>query len=197
MDADSRLVRGTIWDSIRFNPIHANFNSGSIEQVSSVLLRSNVVTGATLMFRSELREHLMQFPSEWVHDGWLAWMIALHSRLVAVPETLIRYRVHKKQQVSIPRHPITDRLRRARLRGMDDCLETARQFEILLKYAKSHTAICSPQLRKGFEEKRDHLYFRAGLAGNRIKRWSQIGAERHAYRLYAQGWLSMFKDAFV
>jgi glycosyltransferase involved in cell wall biosynthesis len=68
---------------------------------SSTLLKHDVVTGATLMFRSSLRRYSSPIPASWVHDGWLAWMIALHARLGLVPEPLIEYRIHPGQQLGV------------------------------------------------------------------------------------------------
>lgn len=67
----------------------------------SVLMKHCVVCGATLMFRSSLRQHLPAIPQSWVHDAWLAWMIVLHSKLGFTPEILTEYRVHAGQQIGV------------------------------------------------------------------------------------------------
>jgi glycosyltransferase involved in cell wall biosynthesis len=61
---------------------------------TATLLKHDVVTGATLMFRSSMRRYCSPIPASWVHDGWIAWMIALHSRWTLIPEPLIDYRIH-------------------------------------------------------------------------------------------------------
>lgn len=68
---------------------------------TSTLLKHDVVTGATLMFRGSVRRYCSPIPGSWVHDGWLAWMIALHSRLTLIPEALIEYRIHAGQQLGV------------------------------------------------------------------------------------------------
>lgn len=67
----------------------------------ATLLKHDVVTGATLMFRGSIRRYCSPIPASWVHDGWLAWMIALHSRLTLIPEPLTEYRIHAGQQLGI------------------------------------------------------------------------------------------------
>lgn len=67
----------------------------------STLLKHDVITGATLMFRASIRRYCSPIPASWVHDGWLAWMIALHSKLNLIPEPLIEYRIHAGQQLGV------------------------------------------------------------------------------------------------
>ena len=68
---------------------------------SATLLKHDVVTGATLMFRASIRRYCSPIPASWVHDGWLAWMIALHSRLTLVLDPLVEYRIHSGQQLGV------------------------------------------------------------------------------------------------
>lgn len=74
---------------------------------TSTLLRHDTVTGATMMFRASLRRYCSPIPSSWVHDGWLAWMIALHSRWSLIPEPLIEYRIHAGQQLGVGASPLS------------------------------------------------------------------------------------------
>ena len=68
---------------------------------TATLLKHDIVTGATLMFRASMRKFCLPIPPSWVHDGWLAWMIALHSRLNLIPEPLTYYRIHQGQQLGV------------------------------------------------------------------------------------------------
>ncbi len=72
-------------------------------QAFSVEMEHNVVTGATLMFRADLRALAQPIPHDiyLIHDGWLALVAAAVSRLVFLPEPLILYRRHPNQQVGI------------------------------------------------------------------------------------------------
>ena len=53
------------------------------------------------MFRAAMRKYCLPIPTSWVHDGWLAWMIALHSRWSLIPEPLTEYRIHAGQQLGV------------------------------------------------------------------------------------------------
>lgn len=98
---------------------------------TSTLLKHDVVTGATLMFRATLRRYCSPIPSTWVHDGWLAWMIALHSRLALISEPLIEYRIHAGQQLGVGAHSAQSATATGETRRQHYA-RVARQFEDLL-----------------------------------------------------------------
>lgn len=64
-----------------------------------VLLRRNLVTGATVLLRRELAEASMPFPESWVHDEWLAMMSAVEQGLRLVPEPWLDYRQHAGNEI--------------------------------------------------------------------------------------------------
>lgn len=59
-----------------------------------VLLRRNLVTGATVVLRKDLADRAMPFPPSWVHDEWLAMMAAVEGGLRLVREPWLDYRQH-------------------------------------------------------------------------------------------------------
>ena len=99
---------------------------------TATLLKHDVVTGATLMFRASIRRYCSPIPASWVHDGWLAWMIALHSRLGLIAEPLIDYRVHAGQQLGVIEEQDTAARTQAETRRQF-YRRVARQFEDLLQ----------------------------------------------------------------
>lgn len=66
-----------------------------------VLLKYNVVTGATMVFRSRFRDVVLPIPSTWVHDAWIALLIAAVADLAIIRDPLIRYRQHAGQQIGV------------------------------------------------------------------------------------------------
>jgi hypothetical protein len=79
-----------------------------------VLLRRNLVTGATVMVRQELRDAALPFPADWVHDEWLAAIAASVGRLRLLPLPLIDYRQHGGNQIGAQRPTMADRWARLR-----------------------------------------------------------------------------------
>ena len=98
IDGDGKQVNKTLFGRHRFT---AAKQRGFVLCPTATLLKHDVVTGATLMFRSTIRRYCSPIPTTWVHDGWLAWMLALHSRLTLVAEPLIEYRIHAGQQLGV------------------------------------------------------------------------------------------------
>jgi glycosyltransferase involved in cell wall biosynthesis len=63
----------------------------------------NYATGATMAFRSKYRELILPTPPDgrYIHDGWIALMIASVARLTLIPEPTILYRQHPGQQLGV------------------------------------------------------------------------------------------------
>src|SRR6202021_414795 len=79
IDADSNPMNLSLWDSLGFTPLmRKQVLAGS---PLLALARQNFVTGATLIFRANLRSHFLRIPEKWVHDAWIAWKICTYSRL--------------------------------------------------------------------------------------------------------------------
>ncbi|MFZ5863090.1 MAG: glycosyltransferase family 2 protein [Nitrospirota bacterium] len=64
-----------------------------------VLLKENVVTGATAVFRSDFRKLILPIPADWMHDAWMALLISAVADLAIIPDPLIDYRQHGGQQI--------------------------------------------------------------------------------------------------
>jgi glycosyltransferase involved in cell wall biosynthesis len=63
------------------------------------LLRRNLVTGATVVFRKELLDDALPLPKGWVHDEWLGLIAALRGGLAFNDRALIDYRQHGNNQI--------------------------------------------------------------------------------------------------
>ncbi len=70
-------------------------------------IKRNLATGATMMFRRELADIAFPLPSGELHDGWLALAASLLDGLVFIPEELIDYRQHGKNEIGgEPKDPL-------------------------------------------------------------------------------------------
>ncbi|WP_434316717.1 glycosyltransferase family 2 protein [Leifsonia sp. P73] len=65
------------------------------------LLRRNLATGATMVFRRSLLEAAAPFPDEWVHDEWLAIVAAARGGLAVVESRPTRYRIHGANAIGV------------------------------------------------------------------------------------------------
>jgi len=109
IDEQSRPLGRSLWQAYGFEgPDRLMFARG---QAFQRLLRSNVVTGATMGLRASFRNLVLPIPGSWVQDGWIAILLAAVSTLEVIPEPLIRYRVHPGQQIGVPAPPAPRRAR--------------------------------------------------------------------------------------
>lgn len=86
----------TIWERISFDFMQRkDYRQGQQLKVS---LKHNVVTGATIAFRAELRKLILPIPEQWIHDAWIALLLsAANIKGTFIEEPLIKYRQHSNQ----------------------------------------------------------------------------------------------------
>jgi glycosyltransferase involved in cell wall biosynthesis len=161
VDADLHPLGYRLWQSLRLTRFQQNRirNGAAIE----VLLKCNVVTGATLAFRSQFRTQLLPIPDDWVHDGWIALLLASTARLGVIAEPLLLYRQHASNQLGALRKGVVEKLEdlQRRDRGIfstyrNQCLEAKSR---LLQIGVASTA---PVIRM-LDDKVNHLEWRGSL----------------------------------
>ena len=102
IDDNSIPIAGTLWERIGFNSRDERiFNTDQ----AFYLIQKPLVTGATLVFRASFVSDIVPIPSEWVHDEWIALILASLARIKPVYEFLISYRLHANQQIGLRKVP--------------------------------------------------------------------------------------------
>ena len=91
--------------------------SGIMTDPVSVLIKRNIVTGATAAFTRSVFEKAAPFPEGWVHDEWLAMVAALTGDKFAVTEAMIGYRQHDANQIGVKKNTMNTRLAKLRAEG--------------------------------------------------------------------------------
>lgn len=96
---DTGAVTGrSLWDGVHFSMTERSRFEGGKEL--EVLLRRNVVTGATLTFRAGLLPALNPGP-EMPHDHWISVAVAVRSLVVPIRDPLIKYRLHDSNTIGL------------------------------------------------------------------------------------------------
>lgn len=196
IDERSRPGRGRLWERFGYRP-HGPRTPGAEEPMLETLLRRDVVTGATLLFRASLRELMLPIPEDWVHDAWITWMIVLYSGLAAVAQPLIEYRVHAAQQLGAGPASLTDRMDLAKKTGRGQCASAALRFEEVRSRWTERPGKDFEGRRREIEGKIRHLRDRANLPDNFLTRLYRITAMMPDYRKYSNGPVTMLKDLLV
>lgn len=97
VDQNTKPMGYSLWRSTLFGK--RDLNKINNDHAFDVLLRYNVVTGATMAFRSFYRENVMPIPAAWVHDGWISIIISVIVKINAIDRPVIKYRQHIGQQI--------------------------------------------------------------------------------------------------
>ena len=192
IDENSRLLDGRLWGRVHFAPAE---DAAVTEDIAAILLKHDLVTGATLMFRADKREVILPVCPPWIHDGWIAWMLVLYSSVASLREPLMQYRVHDSQQVGIGPRSLPGRIQRANQVGRPEYMLMARKFEILRDRWCERPGENFRSRLQDLEGKIRHSYLRAELPQNRLMRLYRILGALHDYRKYGRGLISAGKDS--
>lgn len=101
VDADGTPTGETLFGTLGVRP--SDLAAEERGDAARVLLRRNIVTGATVALRRSLAEAVMPFPASWLHDEWLAMSAALRGGLVVSRLPLTDYRIHGQNQIGASR----------------------------------------------------------------------------------------------
>jgi len=195
MDENSRLLGKRYWKT------HGLSESRSKQmgegRALDVLLRHNVVCGATMAFHSELRDIVLPIPDMAVHDLWIALIASVVSEIRALPVPLIKYRKHLGQQIGVLYYDFWESLAKAKQIGAAEYLRHA------LLYAMARDRIRQYRSGRDLEKKihlvdgkAKHMSMRAAIPAARWKRLPLILRQtvNGDYFRYSEGYKSIAKD---
>lgn len=136
----------------------------------NVLLRRNLVTGATTIFRGDLLRAALPFPPEWLHDEWLAIIAAAIGRVDVIEDALIDYRQHGGNQIGARRDSFAEKIKKAFAARGDTHQKQAVKAEVLLERLVSLGAAVPAEIVQRARLKLAHQRFRADLPEHRLAR---------------------------
>lgn len=162
------------------------------------LMRRNYITGATMAFRSRYRWLISPISPHWVHDHWIATLIATQTYIVPIPETLILYRQHDNNQIGLThQQPLHKRAIRGLKIPPEAYKKASEKMEDLQHRLCQHNIKLSDEDNRFLSEKIAHNYVRATLPKAKLSRLQIVIAEaaKGRYSLYSpNGMLSALRD---
>jgi len=183
IDANAAPLGATLFDALEISPqTIAVENEGD---ALGLLLRRNLVTGATAVLTKDLVEAARPFPPEWVHDEWLAVCAATTRSLRCLPSVSIDYRQHGGNQIGVARPTLGYKLRRMLEPGRQRQQRLAAQFARLAERSGDISGLGAED-RKRIAAKARFEETRAGFPRRRLKRIVPV------LRLAATGGYSRF-----
>ncbi|MCG8402010.1 MAG: glycosyltransferase family 2 protein [Firmicutes bacterium] len=169
-------------------------------QAARVLLKRNVVTGATMAFKAEFRPLFMPIPGNWVHDGWIALIIAACADLAVVNWPLIQYRQHFNQQIGASKIGPVKQLALARRTSSINYGNQLSQYRTARDRLRVKTGFGpDEQAMSELNLKIAHLKARCNMPEQKLARLPAVLKELITFRYhrYASGWKSAAKDLFL
>jgi glycosyltransferase involved in cell wall biosynthesis len=205
VDASLNSLGQSVWESIRFGEREQKLLCEG--HAFAVLLDHNVVTGAALAMKAELRELVLPIPNDLVHDGipvlhdwWAALLVAAVAKISFVPELLFKYRQHSAQQMGVINSREDGNEQWAvRLSGS---VRRKNTFSAEIHYLRtiferlSSFSTARANVLSGLEARLKHLETRAAMPENRTQRVAPVLRELlgRRYHLYSNGLASAAKD---
>jgi glycosyltransferase involved in cell wall biosynthesis len=194
IDGESRPLHVRLWDSFQFTAQEQSLFANNRGLV--ILIRHQVVTGATLVFRKKVADILIPF--EDIHDKWMGFLLAASGPFQAIAEPLMQYRRHTAQQIGTG--PMNFRewvswIKRNNASFYRYEIERFARLYARLDAQKSRMENAEPA-QEEIKKAVSHLKRRLCLPPNAIARVPGVVREvvTGDYQRYSGGWKSVVKD---
>ncbi|MFJ3391479.1 glycosyltransferase family 2 protein [Leifsonia aquatica] len=167
IDAAGRPTGETLFGNLRI--AQSELTAVDRGRALQVLLRRNIVTGATAAVTRELVDSALPIPESWVHDEWLAVTAAIVGDVLLEPRTLTSYRLHGANEIGATRlglRAMIGRLTEPRATRNGRLLDRARSLDERFGSDSSVDA----SVRAMIQAKLAHEEARSAYPGSRIRR---------------------------
>lgn len=194
--AEGRPLGRTMWEAnVHRKLLASGFPAAA--QVSA-LLKCNVVTGATIVFRKSLLPRVLPIPATWMYDYWIACVASCTGAYgIVIPETLLAYRQHAGQVVGGPR-TLRRRIRAwYRSKASDTASQLAAWEGLAIRLRSLSEGSIAPNTLKLLDNKILHLGRRLVARQTRaVMRATVVLAELSSgrYQQFSNSWQSALYD---
>lgn len=196
VDSERRDLNQTLFHALEVTPLElAQVHGG---KAFDALLRRNLVTGATTVFRRSLLADALPLPVEWVHDEWLAIVASTTARVDLLEQPLIEYRQHESNQIGARRDTFKEKVRKALASRGNTHVERAIKAELLLERLLQLGDRVPAEIIAKVRSKIEHQRFRAALPASRLPRIVPIAREAMTgrYDKFGRGVRGVVRDLF-
>jgi len=188
----------SLWRSIKFTRMQQKLIKQG--RGCDVLLKHNVVTGATMAFRAKFRPLILPIPSFWVHDGWIALLICAVANIAIIDEALIKYRQHSGNQIGATKKILSEKVAIAKQTRKTSYMRLLNAYEFIDDWRLRANNCCfDDKTISKLEERLKHLHVRSNMPQRKLNRippiiWELITLR---YLRYSNGIYSLAKDLFL
>jgi glycosyltransferase involved in cell wall biosynthesis len=201
VDAELKPLGVNLWESVGFTKReYQNYLEG---KQFEVLLKRNVVTGTTMAFRAFLKELVLPFSENWIHDEWIATLASIVGiKGLPIPELLVLYRQHSSQQLGEHKEKIWEMVDKSLKISADDFGKLASICQEVKERIFARQAVLDEvQCRRIeiLEKKINHFLNRKLIhSTSGLLKLKTIFTEARLknYKYFSCGWLSIGRDIF-
>jgi glycosyltransferase involved in cell wall biosynthesis len=188
----------SLWEVYKISPtIIDRINKGLMFEI---LMKKNIITGATLAFRKEYLPLILPIPKEHVHDAWISLLISSCARIIPISSQTIKYRQHAHNQIGAPKE-ILSQVKMAKKRGKKSIVEGYLQTSSLLDRLNTQfeNGLLDRKYIDQIMQKLKHFKNRSEFPQNKLLRLPKIFSELVSgrYHKYSDGWKSLLKDLIL
>jgi hypothetical protein len=185
-----------MWDAVG---LRKNLNRFTGPGELRLLLKHNLIAGASLAVRASFKEVVLPIPAGWMHDYWIVLLGSALSRGVAIPQRLYRYRSHASQVCGLRKKSLGEVVKESVATGWQVSLEKVERFREVQRRLDAVGASyhCSLERIELLGQKEAHLLKRASLrSASGLSRTIGVLAEASTgrYQRYSNSWFSIVRD---
>lgn len=165
--------------------------------IFDVLMRRNIVTGATAAFSRRHLPLILPISNNWIHDAWIALLIASVDKVAVINHPLIKYRQHSQNQIGQKKLGLIARIDKAYRSKKDHHLKMLNGFKDLKELVDSRNDIFTYETTNVLQAKIDFLVVRynIGFVYTFKPLFKQLIAGN--YHKFSMGYSFFFRDLFV
>lgn len=104
INAQGEIIGSSLFGALKITS--QEFSKAENQSLFEVLIKRNIVTGATTALSRSLFDIATPFPKSWIHDEWLAIVAASLNQVKIMREQSIGYRQHDSNVIGIKRRTI-------------------------------------------------------------------------------------------
>ena len=194
IDGDGATLNRTLYSSLPIRPEDTvRLQHGG--NLLPVLFRYNVLCGATMAFRAELKPALLPVPDLWMHDAWIGLVGSAMGAAARLPVPVTQYRQHTQQELGTGQWSTSDRVRIARERGGAFYAKEVQRLSNGIAALQPHPEIGAVLLPL-LEQRRRYFQARLQVQGRGLRALAVLLrlVFTGGYRRYGSGWHSALKD---
>ncbi|MBC3917986.1 glycosyltransferase family 2 protein [Undibacterium sp. CY18W] len=196
-DASLQSLGYSMWQGLKFDAHAIQYMQAGAG--FELLLKRFLVMGASLAFRTSLREMILPIPPAWHHDAWIALLAAACGNIAPIDECLLQYRQHGNNQIGGRKKSLLSQIQNALQVDRETYLRDELALWTTLQQRLPRSGQVIPEHLSGIDDKCAHLQRRMDFPKPRWRRLPAIAAELQsgAYARYARNWGSVALDVLM